>query len=346
MTSRLADDPEGALDWHFYDIREHGHITAAAAYRTGEYVYCQRGPDDGMSARAKVGQARPEVPDNPREWDDLATYRALLFGVAGGRDAEAFGVAAWGSSADALDGIVGVLAGGLDQDSEVTTFAFPSHEITSRHMRPDPAARQERESSEAAARVQAAHARARAAEEREAAARRAARAEAQDDAIHQAKLRTEQTSQLAERLQDTDPFTADDLLAAFAAAGEGLNDLADWGRAIVDAVEQFADAEAQDFLSRILFSFLKDTAVKRYQTLTPFRGLREAPAEINVVYQDHVDGLEHLLRVREDVLSDLLSDLTWRFTQHLGTLTWGELARFGAVRDQPAPPVGFDDLED
>lgn len=66
MDTRVLQ-PDAALDWRFFDIRVGGRIIAAAAYRPGEYVYCQRGPDDGgLQAAADEGLARDESTYPPR----------------------------------------------------------------------------------------------------------------------------------------------------------------------------------------------------------------------------------------------------------------------------------------
>ena len=351
MNARFLYRPEAALDWRHFDIREAGRITAAAAYRPGEYVYCQRGPDDGLQAAAEEGLARDEVPTDPSSWNEPDTYRALIFGVArnegrADRVLGSDGVAQWDSPEDALNGVIRILSSDLDETSTVTTYAFPSQEVGTRRVEPDPAARKERKSAEEEARAQAARGAARADEERRALALQDARRQAHEAAIRQAEQRAQEAKELTERLSVTDLVTAEDLLAAFAAVGDGPYYLADWGRAIIDSVERFTGTKAVDPLSGTLFSVLKDAAEKRYQFVTPFQGILEAPPEVIEIHQAHADALEHLLAVRDEVLSKVLSDLARRLIGSLGDLRWGELARYDAIRAQPSRPAGFDDFDD
>lgn len=275
----------------------------------------------------------------------MDTLRALLFGVVKVQGGKVGGdsVAHWDSPRDAVGGIIRVLASDLDNETTVTTFTFPSRQVNTRRVEPDPAARKQRLSAEEEAQRQAAQAAARADHERRAAAIQNARRSAHEAAIQQAQHQVQQAKEFAERLSESDPVSAEDLLAAFAAVGDGPSYLDQWGRAIIEAVEGFTRTDAVDPMNGTLFTVLKDAAEKRYQTLTPFQWMLEAPLEIGEIAQAHADGLTKLIAARDDVLSGVLSELARRLIESLDNLRWGELARFGAVREQPPRPVDFDE---
>ena len=295
METRGAYQPDMDSQWRSYDIREGGQIVAAAASRPGEYVYAQCGPDDGLQAAADAGLARHEVPSDPRAWNEIDTFRALLFGVVRGRPVTAVGSAEWASSAQALDELTRILASDLDRDTEVTTFAFPSREVASRMVRPDPAAREARLRDE---------------EELVSASWRpivstrrlvesplwgplSVRQPKQPLARRAEKAANE--AEQAARLADSDQFGTEDLLDALEAINHGPYYLVDWGKAIVAAVEQLEDARGKRRVDFALFDTVKTAAEKRYQSITPFDGMLEAPKEVTDVYQRHRDALQGLV---------------------------------------------------
>ena len=310
METRGAYQPDTDSQWRSYDIREGGQIVAAAASRPGEYVYAQCGPDDGLQAAADAGLARHEVPSDPRAWNEIDTFRALLFGVVRGRPVTAVGSAEWASSAQALDELTRILASDLDRDTEVTTFAFPSREVASRMVRPDPAAREARLRDEEDSRHRELAANREYEEARRVAAVGAAEREAAEAAAREATEKAAIESEQAARLADSDHFGMEDLLDALKALNRGPYYLKDWGKTIVAAVEQLEDARGKRRVDFALFDTLKTAAEKRYQSISPFDGMLEAPKEVADIYQRHREALQRLVATRDDVLDGVLRDLT------------------------------------
>lgn len=324
--------------WAYYITRASGHIVAAGALRPGEYVFCRRGVDDGLDAAADVGAGRFELDNRPsNEWDEIDTFRALYFGVGRGHLEASVVDSDWASveltPEVVLDHVVSMVASDLPEATDVTTYCWPSRTAETRTIQPDPQVRRLLFEAEEQHRRH---------QEVAQAERDAARLDA--EVAREAAAADAERAAVEARLADTDEFTCDDLLAA--ARGSGRSHLEDWGATVLNAFEALQRDRTRRTADRALLDVLRRTAALRYQPVSPFEGMLEAPQQVNDFYVSHAPHLDRLITMRDKVLDDVLSDVTWKLLEMLpgDPPRWGELAQFGALREQP-PYAAYDDLD-
>lgn len=137
-----------------------------------------------------------------------------------------------------------------------------------------------------------------------------------------------------------DEFVHADLVAATYATVGGTSSFQAWGEAILGAVERLTDDRGRRRVGRPLFETMKDTAMHLRRTITPFQGMLEAPSSVSEVYQKHGRALRELVIARDEVLTGVLDDLAARVIESLQGVTWKDLEKLGAVRQQSSEPTG------
>lgn len=143
-----------------------------------------------------------------------------------------------------------------------------------------------------------------------------------------------------------DEFLVADLLAATRAQSANPHySVHGWGQAILDAVERLTDERGRSRVDLPLIDTMKNTSRFLQQAITPFQGMLEAPRSVAAVYQAHHRALRDLVVARDKVLASVLEDLATRAMDQLQAVSWSDLEALGAVRQQPAGPVGSEDLE-
>ncbi len=143
-----------------------------------------------------------------------------------------------------------------------------------------------------------------------------------------------------------DEFLVADLLAAtMAQAASPHSSVQGWGQATLDAVERLTDERGRYRVDRPLIDTMKNSARYLHQAITPFQGMLEAPRSVAAVYQTHRLALSDVVLARDKVLGDVLADLATRAMDQLQPVSWSDLEALGAVRQQPAGPTGYDELE-